>query len=246
MICKLCGADRKLIKAHVIPAAFFEKNGNDSAFESFLYTFDLTTHSKRLPAGIYDKELLCNDCERRFQKWDDYGANLLLTNFGNFLPVLRDSELIGWRLDDYDYRLLKMFVIGVLWRAAASDHAYFIDTTIGPFEQLAKQAVLDENPGDSDFFATVLARWQSISLPEYLRHLHTSPYKDRQDGINTLRIYMGKFILYVKVDNRQFTGSFSLFQLRNQNPLVVCARNLDVSAEFNKTNEMLLRRKGLI
>ena len=62
MICKLCGADRKLIKAHVIPAAFFEKNGNDSAFESFLYTFDLTTHSKRLPAGIYDKELLCNDC----------------------------------------------------------------------------------------------------------------------------------------------------------------------------------------
>jgi hypothetical protein len=139
MICKLCGADRKLIKAHVIPAAFFEKNGNDSAFESFLHTFDLTTHSKRLPAGSYDKELLCNDCERRFQKWDDYGANLLLKKFDNFLPLWRDSELIGWRVDDYDYRLLKMFVIGVLWRAAASDHAYFIDTTIGPFEQLAKR-----------------------------------------------------------------------------------------------------------
>jgi hypothetical protein len=246
MICKLCGADRKLIKAHVIPAAFFDKNGNDSAFESFLYSVDPATHSKRIHAGVYDKELLCDDCERRFQRWDNYGANLLLKKFDDFLPVLKDGEPIGWRLDAYDYQFLKMFVIGVLWRAAASTHAYFIDTTLGPFEQLAKQAVLDEDPGDSDFFATVLVRWRSSTLPAYLMHLHLSPYRDRQNGVNTLRIYMGEFIAYVKLDKRKFLGSFSFFQLRDQIPLVVGARNLDVSDEFNKTNEIFLQRKGLI
>lgn len=134
----------------------------------------------------------------------------------------------------------------MLWRAAASAHAYFIDTTLGPFEQLAKQAVLDEDPGDSDFFATVLVRWRSSSLPTSLRQLHLSPYRYRQNGVNTVRIYMGEFIAYVRIDKRKFVGSFSLFQLREQIPLVVGARNLDVSDEFNKTNEMFLQWKGLI
>ena len=246
MICKLCGADKKLIRAHVIPAAFFDKSGNDSAFDSSLYSGNPATHPKRIHIGVYEKELLCDDCERRFQRWDDYGVKLLLRKFDDFLPVLKDGEPIGWRLDTYDYHLLKMFVIGVLWRAAASTHAYYVDTTLGPFEQLAKQSVLDEDPRDSDFFATVLVRWHSNSLPAYLRHLHLSPYKDRQDGVNTVRIYMGEFIAYVKLDKRKFLGPFSFFQLRDRIPLVVAVRNVDVSDEFNKTNEMFLQRQGLI
>lgn len=64
--------------------------------------------------------------------------------------------------------------------------------------------------------------------------------------MNTVRIYMGEFIAYVRIDKRKFVGSFSLCQLREQIPLVVGARNLDVSDEFNKTNEMFLQWKGLI
>jgi len=243
MICKLCGADKRLIKAHVIPAAFFARSGNASAFESFLHTFDPNDHSKRLPSGVYDRELLCDECENRFQRWDDYGATLLLRRFGSFLSVVNDGEPIGWRFDDYDYRLLKMFVIGVLWRAAASTHAYFRDTMLGPFEHLAKQAVLAADPGNCDFFATVLARWHSRSLPEHLRRIHTSPYKDRLDGVNILRIYLGEFVAYVKLDSRVFPEPYSFFQMREQTTLVVCARNIDVSDEFNKTNEVL-QRKG--
>src|SRR5262249_55778235 len=142
--------------------------------------------------------------------------------------------------------LLKMFVIAVLWRAAASTHAYFAGTTLGPFEQLAKQALLDEDPGDSDFFATIFARWQANTLPTSLERLNLSPYRDRLNGINTLRLYIGEFVAYVKVDKRRFDEAFSFFQLREQIPLVVVARPLESSGEFNTTNELLLRQMGLI
>ncbi len=242
MNCKLCGEDRKLIKAHVVPAAFFAKNGNDSAFESFLHTVDSNGHAKRAPAGIYDKELLCHACEQRFQCWDEYGARLLVKEFDRFVPVLRDGKPMAWRLDEYDYHLLKLFIIGVLWRASASTHIYFRDTRLGPFEVVAKQAVLNADPGDPNLFATVMVRWHSDSVPEYQSQMHLSPYKDRIDGVNVLRIYMGEYIAYVKVDKRPYSDAFSFFQLSDQIPLVITARDLDVSDEFNETNVLLIER----
>lgn len=246
MTCKLCGAEKKLVKAHVIPAAFFDKTRNDSDSELILCSFDETAHSKRIPVGVYDKELLCADCEHRFQNWDNYGATLLLNRFGEFRPVVIEGRHVGWRLDEYDYHLLKMFVLGLVWRAGASSHAYFVETTLGPFEQLVRQAILEDDPGDSHFFGTFFARWHSETLGEHLQRIHVSPYPDRIDGINVLRIYLGAFVIYVKIDKRRFSGSYEFFQLREQIPLVIVARDLGVSDEFNKTNEAFLRRLNLI
>lgn len=242
MICKLCGVERKLIRAHVIPAAFFDKLRQDSPFESVMYTFDADVHPKRVPKGIYDRELVCDDCEKRFQAWDDYAARLLLQQFASFEPLAADGDTVAWYLEDYDRQRLRLFFISVLWRAAASAHPYYRETRLGPFEDLAKEAVLHENPGDADSFSTVLARWHSDQVPDETFRFHSSPYQSRIDGVNVVRLYMGEFVAYVKVDRRPFPIPFSEHVLGATTPLTVVARDPLISDEFTKSQDWLRRR----
>ena len=80
MICNLCLQDKKLIKAHIIPRAFFEYM---RPLESKNVPFDVLTNieGKRNSIsriGIYDSNILCRECENLFQNYDDYGQNILL------------------------------------------------------------------------------------------------------------------------------------------------------------------------
>lgn len=64
MICKGCGSDKKLIKAHIIPESFFA--GLKTPGNHLLMVSDTLKYPKRAPLGPYDKEILCHDCEQVF------------------------------------------------------------------------------------------------------------------------------------------------------------------------------------
>ena len=63
--CKSCGQARKLVKAHAIPEAFFRELNNDG-MAPIVITNRPGEFSKRAPIGIYDKTILCSDCESLF------------------------------------------------------------------------------------------------------------------------------------------------------------------------------------
>ncbi len=71
MICQYCGETGKLIKAHVIPAAFFRRL-RDGQDPPRLLTNKEKEYPKRMPIGVYDSNILCEACESRFGDWDDY------------------------------------------------------------------------------------------------------------------------------------------------------------------------------
>jgi hypothetical protein len=62
MICKGCGKDKKLVKSHIIPAAFF-RDLTDGEDDLNLVSGDQIGIAKRSRTGIYDKSILCKDCE---------------------------------------------------------------------------------------------------------------------------------------------------------------------------------------
>jgi hypothetical protein len=81
MICKLCGKDEKLIKAHIIPESLWphRKQGGKQIVYSSIHKY----YPKRSPKGIYDTKILCEHCEKQFSPWDDYAQSLLLSDIEN-------------------------------------------------------------------------------------------------------------------------------------------------------------------
>jgi hypothetical protein len=54
MKCKLCGVDKKLVKAHIIPEAFFKPLRSGKNAPLLIRPGD---YVKRAPIGVYDKTI---------------------------------------------------------------------------------------------------------------------------------------------------------------------------------------------
>src|ERR1035438_10070720 len=117
MICKLCGQDRKLIEAHIIPKSFFRLDPSDKK-PARLGTNVSGRYAQNIPKGVYDNGIVCEPCERVFSPWDDYAADLFINNWKAIQPLNAGSEQVGYGLPEYEYLKLKLFFMSVLWPAA--------------------------------------------------------------------------------------------------------------------------------
>ncbi len=133
MICRFCGEERKLIKAHIIPRSFYRIDPTDRQ-PSRLVTNVEGRYTQKIRSGIYDSSLVCEECEHRFGPLDDYANELLLKSWDKFEKIADCGQCIAYRFPKFDYCLLKLFFISVLWRAHASRHVIPItprDETLG-------------------------------------------------------------------------------------------------------------------
>jgi hypothetical protein len=122
--CKLCGKRAKLVKAHIIPEAFYrEVRGAQPGYLDTMMELPVSGsgYAKRRPVGPYDSQLVCRSCEELFQLWDEYAARILIHDFDSHFPI----EAIDGRPRrvgrDLDYAKFKLFVISLLWRIAATN-----------------------------------------------------------------------------------------------------------------------------
>jgi hypothetical protein len=71
--CKLCGREAVLVRAHIVPDAFHRDLRGDAPVPPMQISNNPEAHTKRRLGGYYDEELLCSDCEKRTNPWDNYG-----------------------------------------------------------------------------------------------------------------------------------------------------------------------------
>jgi hypothetical protein len=74
----MCDQIKQLIKAHAIPRKFFEGirgTGNYSVLIDA--NKPLKADGTYYQAGTYDNEILCEDCEKKFSDFDNYGWQIL-------------------------------------------------------------------------------------------------------------------------------------------------------------------------
>jgi hypothetical protein len=196
MICKLCGEEKKLIKSHIIPESFYRDAYTEN--EGIMVRKD--DHSKRLPIGVYDKEIVCEDCEKKFQKWDEYGYkffNEILPSLGKVIQV--SGKNIGLLFDDIKYKELKLFLMAILWRAGVSGDGFFDQISLGKFENSLKDKILKSDPGSQQEFAVLFFKFD---LSKY-DVLHP-PFKTRLDsGVNGYRFFFFNAEIFIKVDKRE-------------------------------------------
>lgn len=200
--CRYCEAESKLVKAHVIPEAFFrplrEGGGTPLMVSNVVGAFP-----KRAPIGVYDTGILCGDCKVGFGECDGYGAEILLSKFEDrFALIERDNELFGFQSSEINKSLLMRFLLSVLWRASVSSQDFYSRVRLGRFEALAKKALLSsaETPA---VFDAVLSRWSDTGQNNGAEGL-LCPFQERWNGVNAYRFYLSPVVAYIKVDQRPF------------------------------------------
>lgn len=230
MLCRMCSEDKKLIDAHIIPAGFYRYIKSDSPFLE-IRSSEKREYKKRSYIGIYDNTILCSDCEKLFQKFDDYAQSILLSEPKEEDYILNpNGKREGCKLESINYKLLKLFFISVLWRASVSNRKEFSKVNVGPFEQVLKNMILELDPGDQDKFSITIMRFNDYLGKNFL----LNPHRTRINGINYYIFYLGAgYKVYIKVDKRPLSGVLAEIILKPNQPLYIpFKKNLSESKEL--------------
>lgn len=231
-LCRLCGEQRKLVNAHIVPEAFARVLGVDGE-TPVLISDALDTFPKRCPIGVYDEGILCDRCEPRFSRVDDYGIEILLKRFRDLFVAVNDAEkTVAYRAGGVDQEMLLRFVIATLWRASVSTHPFYRRINLVPYERLAMQAIINPSLPISDVFAVVLSCWVASEEHSSLTTGLMDPFRENWDGVNAYRMYFGEVVAYIKVDKRPFRSPLKEYTLLSGEQVTVIARNFDESKEF--------------
>ncbi|MEW8624162.1 MAG: hypothetical protein AB2551_00245 [Candidatus Thiodiazotropha sp.] len=227
MICKGCGENKKLIKAHAIPESFFV--GLRDGDKAPLLTTDKDGHyPKKTPIGVYDSEILCRECEDRFQEVDDYAQRLLIKEVDTHEEIISESVLLGYIVKNINYSLLKRFFVSVLWRASISTHEFYSRINLGPFEEDIRQIIWSGEERGKGYYDCILAKFVDTELGRVM----LDPHMERWDQVNYARFYMYGYVVYIKVDRRPTPRQLIPFVIRDNSDLYIVRRNLLKSKEY--------------
>ncbi|MGV1918048.1 hypothetical protein [Rhizobium sp. 22-785-1] len=185
MRCKFCDENRPLIKAHILPAAFFTFN------DARILSSSPEVHPKKSRIGVYDENILCAECDGSFGLLDQHVVEKILRKEGRFHS---DGEFGLRHYIDAASEIVRLFALSVAWRAHHSTHAMFANVNLGPHEGPIKRDLL--NPIEHRKVSAFVHEFDHRNIPII------SPIPERYDKVRFLRIYAGRLILSVKVDQR--------------------------------------------
>lgn len=231
-LCRLCGNAGKFVKAHIIPEAFFRVLREDGS-TPLLVTGTRNQLPKRSPIGVYDKSILCTECEPKFDRFDNYGVDTLLVRLDEiFQPISHQGDIIAYQAEGIDQKLLLQFLLATMWRASVSTHSFYRRVNLGPFEALARRAILAPDGPVPEAFNVVLSRWVIEEQHRQSADGLMDPFRERWDGVNAYRFYFGHVVAYIKADRQNFTDPLRSLALQTSPKVVMVARSFDTSSDF--------------
>lgn len=225
-VCQLCGQTKTLIKAHIIPRSFFHQlKGNAKSLLGAINRQENPVEFSQ--SGYSDLNILCNECEVKFGPWDRYGFELLSTPPGNNGPVLTDADLQPFLFKNIDYEKLKLFVLGVLWRASATKHKFFDGIKLGPHQERIGKLLLAGQPGAAEEYPTIIGRL----IGQRHEKLVFAPRTSKMRGIRFCIFYLPFLKVIVKVDSQPLPSRLWPFVLNGKGQNIALPMKLD-GAEF--------------
>jgi hypothetical protein len=100
--CRFCKSPgTRLIKAQIIPRSIFKLVKKDENYSVYFEARKDEVRTEFKQAGLYDEDILCEDCERRFTDWDTHGGAVICKPRGEAdLYLDRDGIPCGYHLKD--------------------------------------------------------------------------------------------------------------------------------------------------
>ncbi|MGM3304653.1 hypothetical protein ACSQ6I_01460 [Anabaena sp. WFMT] len=193
-------------------------------------------------------DILCKKCENLIGKWDKYAQELLVGD--KYIDTISKVEVQSTRtklkfVENFNYNLLKLFFMSVLWRSHIARNHFFVENKIREFEvkkaQFFQQVnlgeewetklrtmLLLENPGTEDDFSVLLFKYTG---KESYIHLPPIRGKDPYNEANLYRFMSAGYHWFIKVDKRPFHNRMRSLILKPDQLLYF------VEQEYKKTSD---------
>jgi len=166
--CKLCLQEKPLLKkSHIIPDFFYVQAGmyNEShrIHKIEVREFLESKHISYVPTGVYDKEILCPECDNNIiGSLETYGRKVL---FGG---LSKDAEIrcenfrnpndgFSYSIfENVNYKKFKLFLLSILWRSAISKNELFKDVEISENDiEVLRRMIYEWSPGKFNDFPII-------------------------------------------------------------------------------------------
>jgi hypothetical protein len=237
LTCRVCATDAGFVKSHIIPEAFFREL-RDGQVAPLLIAGAKGQLPKKVPIGVYDREMLCATCEAKFLQWDTYGTETLLTRFDDYFgPLVNSGTTVAYESANVDKLQLLDFLVSVLWRASVSTQFFYNTVNLGPHEGTVLDTMLAHAERAPETFDAVLSRWKDENDDTLPTSGLMNPHREKWGDVNAYRLYLGKIVAYVRVDQRPFARPFADFSLRAPGPCRVINRSLATSKDLGVMRE---------
>ena len=224
-ICKLCSQIKNLINAHIIPASFWNVGSKPLAVFSDINM----AKPRKSPIGIYDSNILCDDCDNQLGKLDQYALENLIRKS---VTTNLSSHGVSKKYTPIDACKIHNFILSVAWRASKSKHDFYSEISLGPFEDKFGEGFKFPHT-NSLTFEIFIAEFDTNILP-YLQ-----PKSVRVDNVNGVLLYLGRFKIFVKTDQRTLQNTVGSLKLQNGNEVITSVESWAKSPEKKMADRIL-------
>lgn len=210
--CRWCGEKRQLIRAHIIPRAFYDDVRGDTD-KVLMLSPDKSKYTTVTQSGVFDSDMLCAECDGALGRLDEYGYKVFrrIPTDREDLVVDRDRMPIGYNLRCADVQKAQKFLLSVLWRASVTSHDFFSKVDLGAkYETRIRQLIQDDDPVTDDDFEIVIIRTFDHPYDGGLM----PPWGGRYEGIFTYMLYLPYFKFIIRADKRKFLEPFSVCRFK--------------------------------
>lgn len=188
MPCALCLKDDELKEEAVLPDFLYRGRYDEQrGFCVADQPLEETDSTQRLDT------LLCRRCATKLSKPANYMAYVLEHGLEQ-APEAKGNFVI---LRGMDYERIKLFQLGLLWKASVSEKPFFTKVSLGPHQEKIRKMLLEENPGASDDYGCLILRRELNQADGSV----TPPLKLKFQGNNAYRFVFGGFIWTYIVSN---------------------------------------------
>lgn len=172
MKCKLCLEEKPLVKAHIIPDFIYknlelyepDKKGQGRVHVGIVRNNKFSYNSKGLPTGIYDRDILCADCDGKIiGAYEDYAKKVLSRYFMDLDKVSFDKVFDAELRRNYlvqrgvDYAKFKLFLLSIFWRGSVSCHGFSSEIDLGvERNEIIRKMILYGDPMEPEDFCSIL------------------------------------------------------------------------------------------
>jgi len=198
-VCRWCQQSAKLVRAHIIPEAFYDPIKGDSDKVVILQPLELKA-AQFTSTGIYDPQILCSKCDGFLGRLDEYGLKI-------FKHPPPESDRVttgfipGYDLHCDDVQKAQKFLLSVLWRASVSSQNFFKTVSLGQkYEDSIRHLIANGEEVTEAHFEFVIIR----TFDHPYDGGFAPPFRVRFEGVTALQLYLPFFKFIVRMDRRPF------------------------------------------
>jgi hypothetical protein len=223
-ICRFCRNREASVDSHIIPQSFIAARSVDGEPNYILSSRQ--EYASKTWTGVYDREIVCLECEAKFSEFDRYGHRFF--HVEKFSPMNdEDGNVCAYQLANGDAGKLKLFVLSILWRASVSGRPEVRQVDLGRWEPEICRMIENKEPGAADRFPVVLQKFEGAEDVAPMFY----PYRTEMSGNECYKIELAGCAAITGLQGRGWPDALIELALTQGKPIVLFVKDYAGSNE---------------